>query len=576
VDDGLQSNEFNTNCSFQTIKGEFLFGGINGYTSFFPEKITDNPTIPVMTITHFQIGEDVIGGNPNDAKYEVAYDENSLTFEFASLEYTNPRKHQYQYKMDGFDEEWIMSGTRRFTTYTNLDAGDYVFRVKGTNNDGLWSTEDARVHIRIIHPLWQTTWAYIGYVIIFIVGLVSLIKLRERKLEADKRLLAQMVEEKTEELKKSYAKLEHSQQELIQATKMKAIGTMASGMAHSFNNLLMMILGSSQLLLEKFKDTAADKQIRTIEKAANDGAEIIKILQKFGRTEGESFKKSINLNEIVEETIEIAHFKLSDQKRLHDVTVGIQTNLEPIAPVNGNVSELRLVFIDLVVNAIESYKTSGMIQIFTYSEGEKVVVKIKDKGVGIEKEILDHIFDPFYKTGSGRGDGLGLSQIYSVINQHGGTIKVDSYPGQGTEVIIKLPAEPVEEVQNVVEDRPVKGSTEKAIFIVEDEQMIRDLYVEVLEMKGHSVLSFSSGEDALEQWENNGYKLIICDLGLPGMNGWEFIAKVRETDTYVPIIVLTGWGNEIGEERAKELDVQKVLAKPVSLEELMSTINELT
>jgi ligand-binding sensor domain-containing protein/signal transduction histidine kinase len=576
AEDGLQSNEFNTGSSFQTIKGEFLFGGINGYTSFFPEQVRDNPTIPIMTISHFQIGEKVVKGSPAGSNYEIAYDDNTLTFEFASLEYTNPRKHRYQYKMEGFDEEWIESGERRFTTYTNLDAGDYIFKVKGTNNDGVWSSEDARIHIKIIPPLWQTTWAYIGYAIIFIIGLITLIKLRERKHEADKRILAQKVEEKTEELKNSYAKLEHSQQELIQATKMKAIGTMASGMAHSFNNLLMMILGSSQLLLEKFKDTAADKQIRTIEKAATDGAEIIKKLQKFGQTEGESLKKSVNLNEIIEETIEIAHFKLSDQKRLHDVTIGIQTNLEPIAPVYGNVSELRLVFIDLIVNAIESYKTSGMIQISTYSEGDKVAIKIKDKGVGIEKEILDHIFDPFYKTGSARGDGLGLSQIYSVINQHGGTIKVDSSPGQGTVVVIILPAEPVEEEHTTREDHHVEKTKDKAIFIVEDEQMIRDLYVEVLEMKGHSVTSFSSGEDALAEWKNNGYKLIICDLGLPGMNGWEFISKVRETDTYVPIIVLTGWGNEIGEERAKELDVQKVLAKPVSLEELMSTINDLT
>jgi ligand-binding sensor domain-containing protein/signal transduction histidine kinase len=575
AEDGLQSNEFNTGCSFQTRTGELLFGGINGFTSFFPERVTDNPMVPVMTISYFQIGEEVIAGNPIKKRFEIPYDENSLTFEFAGLEYTNPKKHRYKYKMDGFDEDWIESATRRFTTYTNLDAGDYVFRVKGTNNDGVWSSEDAEVYLTIIPPLWQTLYAYITYVIVFIVVLFTFIKLRERKLESDKRLLAQRIDEKTEELKMSYEKLEQSQQELIHATKMKAIGTMASGMAHSFNNLLMMILGSSQLLLTKIKDSSAIKQIQNIEKAATDGAEIIKKLQKFGRTEEEISKQAISINEIIEETIEVAHFKLSDQKRLHGITIGIQTNLEPIPQVTGNISELRLVFIDLIINAMESYKSSGIIQISTLTEGDKVVVKIKDKGVGIKKEILEHIFDPFYKASEGHGDGLGLSQIYNIINQHGGTIKVESYPGQGTEVIIKLPAEPIEESEEITEDRPATSSNDKAIFIVEDEQMIRDLYVEVLEMKGHPVLAFASGEDALEEWKNDAYKLIICDLGLPGMNGWEFISRVRETDTYIPIIVLTGWGNEIGEERAKELDVQKVLSKPVSLEELMSTINKL-
>jgi len=575
VDDGLQSNEFNTGCSFQTQKGEILFGGINGYTSFFPDQVTDNPTKPVMSITHFQIGDEIIKGNPNNSKFEIDYDDNSVTFEFAALEYTIPQKNRFMYRMEGFDEEWILAGTRRFTTYTNLDPGEYTFRVKGTNNDGIWSNKDAKIQIKVIPPVWQTFWAYIVYLFIFGIGLIALVKLRERKLENDKRLLALTIEEKTEELKMSYEKLEHSQQELIQATKMKAIGTMASGMAHSFNNLLMMILGSSQLLKEKFKNTSADKQIRTIEQAANDGAEIIKKLQKFGRSEDDPSKNSINLNEIIEETIEVAKFKLSDKKRLNDVTIGIQTNLEPISSVNGNISEIRLVFIDLIINAIEAYKTSGMIQISSYHEGDKIIVKVKDKGVGIKKEILEHIFDPFYKTGDGRGDGLGLSQIYSIINQHGGTIKVESSPGQGTVVIIKLPAEPVEVQEEVAEVRPLDKMTDKAIFIVEDEHMIRDLYVEVLELKGHSVLSFSSGEDALVEWKKDAFKLIICDLGLPGMNGWEFISRVRETDSYIPIIVLTGWGNAIGEVRAKELDVQKVLAKPVSLEELMATINDL-
>jgi DNA-binding response OmpR family regulator len=123
--------------------------------------------------------------------------------------------------------------------------------------------------------------------------------------------------------------------------------------------------------------------------------------------------------------------------------------------------------------------------------------------------------------------------------------------------------------------RPLEKKTDKGIFVVEDEEMIRDLYVDILTMKGHTVSAFRSAEDALEEWQKDGYKLIICDLGLPGMNGWEFISKIREKDSYIPIIVLTGWGNEIGKEKANELDVQKVLAKPVSLEELVGTINEL-
>ena len=120
-----------------------------------------------MTITHFQIGDQVVRGNPNNSGYEIDYDDNSLTFEFAALEYTNPRKHQYKYKMEGFDEDWIVSGTRRFTTYTNLDQGSYIFRVKGTNNDGVWNDEGTSIRITITAPMWRTWWAYMLYVIFF-------------------------------------------------------------------------------------------------------------------------------------------------------------------------------------------------------------------------------------------------------------------------------------------------------------------------------------------------------------------------------------------------------------------------
>jgi len=124
VEDGLQSNEFNTGSSFQTVDGEILFGGINGYISFFPERVLDNPTIPQMTISNFKIGDKVIRGNPNNSNVNVDYSDNSFTFEFAALDFTTPQKNKYQYKMEGFDENWIMAGTRRYITYTNLDPGD--------------------------------------------------------------------------------------------------------------------------------------------------------------------------------------------------------------------------------------------------------------------------------------------------------------------------------------------------------------------------------------------------------------------------------------------------------------------
>jgi ligand-binding sensor domain-containing protein/signal transduction histidine kinase len=574
VDDGLQSNEFNTHCSFNTPQGELFFGGINGFVSFFPDRIVDNLKVPTVSITEMKIGEMIQGGNPNKTSVNLAYSSNSLTLEFAALEFTNPLKNQYMYKMDGFDNEWIFSGTRRQTTYTNLDPGDYVFRVKGSNNDNIWSVKEAMVRITIIPPLWRTLWAYALYLFVVTSMLIGYIKWRVKKLETAKRELEQKVDEKTIELKMSYEKLRESQAEIQQTTKMKAIGTMASGMAHSFNNLLMVILGSSQLLKEKLGNQDASKQVLQIEQAANEGAEIIKKLQDFGKSDERGTPELINLNELIADIVEISKFRWSDQKRLEGKSLDILEDYGKIPLINGYASDLRLVFIDIILNAIEAYTSAGIIRITTRAQPESVVVTVSDQGVGMEKETVDHIFDPFYSTRES-SNGLGLSQVYSIINHHGGTITVDSNPGQGTEVTIKLPAGPLPVFVDTPEkERALKTETKK-IFIVEDEPLIRELYTDMLAMKGHQVVSYASGEEALANWDSGSFKIIICDLGLPGMNGWELISRIRKTEHTIPIIVLTGWGNEIEDERALELNVQKVLAKPVSIELLVGTIEEL-
>lgn len=575
VEDGLQSNEFNTNCSFSTTPGELLFGGISGFISFYPENVQENPIVPAMSITNFIISEKKQVANPNKSMVEVRYADNTITIEFAALEFTNSSKNIYKYKLEGFDENWVSAGTRRFTTYTNLNPGSYTFRVQGTNNDGIWSEEDAWVDIVIVPPLWRTIWAYLLYMVVVAFGVLLFIRLRERKHEKAKRILEKSVEDKTIKLRESYKQLERSQEELLKATQMKAIGTMASGMAHSFNNLLMIILSSSQLLKEKFKSVNAEKEIQTIEQAATDGADIIKKLQKFGRTESENSISSVHLNEIIKNTIEVSRFKWSDQKQMQGISINFKTNYGDIPPVIGKPSELHLVFVDIILNAIESHRSSGIIEISTYKENEMVITEVKDEGVGMAKETVDQIFDPFYSTWEGSEGSLGLSQVYSIINQHGGTINIESGPDRGTSVIIRLPAGP----QPVNEEKPEETSENnshlKKIFIVEDEQMLRELYTEILTIKGHKIVSFPSGEEALKSWKKGMFKLLICDLGLPGMNGWEFIFKIRETDTKIPVIVLTGWGNEIGEERMSEHNVQRVLAKPVTIDILTQTINEL-
>lgn len=176
VNDGLQSNEFNGGAYFKSPRtGEMFFGGVNGFNSFFPENIIDNSYVPPIVITDFQLSNKSIptGKLPltkaitETEEIMLSYQDRVFSFEFAALHFACPDKNQYAYKMDGLDKNWNFIGTRRFTTFTNLSPGKYVFRVKRSNCDGVWNEEGTAIKIRITPPWWETWWAYLSYFILF-------------------------------------------------------------------------------------------------------------------------------------------------------------------------------------------------------------------------------------------------------------------------------------------------------------------------------------------------------------------------------------------------------------------------
>ncbi len=193
VSDGLQGNEFDGVKAYLKSKtGEMFFGGLNGFNTFYPEQVKDNPHIPPIVITDFKkFNESVkLGTSISETKeIKLSYKDNFFGFEFAALDYTNPHKNQYAYKLEGFDKDWIYSGTRRYATYTNLDGGTYVFRVKGSNNDSVWNEEGTSVKIIITPPPWKTWWAYTLYVLALVSAVYGYVKWRTRAQEKENALL---------------------------------------------------------------------------------------------------------------------------------------------------------------------------------------------------------------------------------------------------------------------------------------------------------------------------------------------------------------------------------------------------
>jgi CheY-like chemotaxis protein len=264
---------------------------------------------------------------------------------------------------------------------------------------------------------------------------------------------------------------------------------------------------------------------------------------------------------------------------MQDIKIDFVTEFDDLPLLRGNISDLRLVFTNIIINAIEAFNHSGRIFIRThYTAYKGYTVQVSDEGKGIDKGTLLHIFDPFFTTKGVEGNGLGLSQVYGLVIKMNGKINVESDVGRGTVMTIDLPdslrVDP-EESANKQAAEPVKVKKDKRIFIVEDESTIRELYRDMLGMQGYIVFTVESGEEGLQHWNDNSFDLIICDLGLPGMNGWEFIARIREHNSRIPIIALTGWGDMISNQEAADHQVQKVVSKPVQLSQFMDIIYEL-
>lgn len=584
--DGLQSNEFNQGAFYFSKKtGIMYFGGINGVNYFKPSEIRDNSYLPPIAITNFKKLNNSVNLLPfinNEKVVELDYRDYFFSFEFAALDYTNPVKNQYQYKLEGFDKEWVSIGNRRFITFTNIDPGNYTLLVRATNNDGVLNEAGIRVNIEIIPPFWKTK-TFIVSVFIFLIGCIAFyIRYRAIHLQMRNKELETIVQQKTAELKSSYEQLRISQEKLLQTEKMRVVGQLSSGIAHDLNNILSIILGSATLLSRKLNEVSEKHRVSIIEKAALDGAYIISRLQEFSKQLPEDHLVKTDINNILQDVIEMTSYRINERQKRENITIQFIDQRKPIPLILGNPSELRSSFTNLILNAIDAFHDNGSIHLQTIEkEPGKIQVTITDTGSGMDKETTNRIFEPFFTTKGIKGSGLGLSQVFGTISRHNGTIEVSSEVGKGTSFITTLPTlgefEAIESEQTNFDTRSGQLKTGNVILVVEDEEEIRSIYQQILDDLGIPGLYAATGEDGLDYWftENQKINLIISDIGLPGISGWDFIREVRKSQKDIPILVITGWGNEITASQIKELAVNKVITKPFTISQLVSEIQTL-
>ncbi len=581
MNDGLQANEFNTNCSFKDRNGNLYFGGIDGLNIFDPRKIYSNPHIPVVAVNWINVNNKII--SPVNEKTKITIDpyHSNLEFVFSALDFTNPANNRYAYKLDGFDSDWLYNGTKHSVRYTGLTPGEYIFYFKGTNNDGLWS-KSAFVNVTVLTPFWETAWAMVLYILLLIIGIIVLIMLRTRKVNKDRDKLNRKVKEITGELQKNYQKLEETRTELINSVKRKAVEVLADGMAHDFNNLLFVILSSAQLLEKSVESPEIKKLVKNIEIAAIDASSVIKRIQDFSTNKENASREIVDINHVLLDVVGLIKSKIKEKEDINNIIITIKKDIHVNWVTYGNVSDFRVALTNILINAVDAFDSSGRITITSRFDGEnKGIIEISDEGRGMPKEILNNIFDPFYTTKGVHGSGLGLSQAYGIITRHNGSIKAESEIGRGTKIIITLPANPkILNLHSSAEESDgmhrKQNKNNNSILIIEDELTIRELYEEILSIQGYPLQMAETGEEGLAKWENGDFNLIICDLGLPGLlSGWDVIEEVRKQNKQIPILVVTGWGNTIEEEKIELYQVDKVLTKPVPIQELIREVSSL-
>jgi len=360
------------------------------------------------------------------------------------------------------------------------------------------------------------------------------------------------------------------QESAARSDKLRALGELASGVAHDFNNVLAVILARAQLLQTQVSDERLKRNLDVIARAAIDGSNTIKRIQNYARLRNDHNFTLIDLNQLILDTVDMTRTHWKDNAELAGKKIKLETDLTGEIAIEGDPSELREVLINLIINAVDAMPSGGKIQIKTEQRGDKAIITLSDTGEGIPEEIKNRIFDPFFTTKGAKGTGLGLSVSYGIISRHNGQIAVESKLGCGATFTITLPIKDrVIEQEDKVD---VKRSGLARILIIDDEESVREVLADILDLEGHRITCAEDGPTGLKLIKENEFDLVLTDLGMPGMNGWEVARSIKKIRPYLPVTLSTGWGVEIDPEITRENGVDFVLNKPFKIDDVLNVI----
>jgi signal transduction histidine kinase/ligand-binding sensor domain-containing protein/DNA-binding response OmpR family regulator len=599
--DGLQGREFNDKAAFKTSQGELVFGGANGFNIISPENIRLNRQTPKIVFTNFQIfNESVIVLRENRGRViltkalnetshiTLKYNENVFSIEFAALSYFHPEKNNYKYILEGFNKEWLTTGSNvRKATYTNLDPGDYTFRVKASNNDGYWNEQGISIGITILPPFWRTNLAFLVY-FISAIGII----LFSRKMLLDRARIR--------------FKLEQQHREAQRIRELDLMKTrFFTNVSHEFRTPLALITAPLEKLIKTTKDSEQKKQFTLIQRNAKRLLNLVNQLLDFRRLEVQEFKLVLSYGDIVKFIRDI-FYSFSDIAEKKHIQLTFKTEPEVIN-TSYDFDKLEKIMFNLLSNAFKYTREKGNISVElnlqnTNETAEKwLEIKVTDNGIGIHPDKQGKIFERFFQVdGQGdiinQGSGIGLSLTKEFVKVHGGTIDFKSEPEIGTCFTVMLPIFDFEKMDHAIEipedgnettvnitgqegeyeKEHLLGTHKPLLLLIEDNEDFR-FYLKDNLVQRYSIAESANGKDGWEKTLKYFPNLIVADITMPEMDGIELCRLIKQDNrtSHIPIILLTSRASEEQRVEGIKAGADDYITKPFSFEVLELRIRNL-
>ena len=581
--DGLQSEQFLPNAALKASDGKIYVGSVNGFNAFYPYQIKMNKVLPPVVITgleifnkEIRIGDKKLPKALNwMAELDLSYKDHVFSLLYASLSYCTPEKNQYAYKLEGFDKDWNYVGSQNKATYTNLPAGTYVFKVKATNNDGIWSNQEASLKITIHPPFYWSTASKILYFIWVCIALTFFIRF----------LLKRTEKKHTAEINQ----LNVSKEKEVHEAKIKFF-TM---IAHEIRTPVSLIIGPLEKIMKSSIPMPAvlRDDLNIIDRNSQRLLFLVNQLLDFRKVEQEGITMryaSQNIRQLLQAVCErfkpfITQHGAHLEVEYPDADFTAMVDSEAITKMISN----------LLTNASKYTKDKVVLSCIVQPEQHTFVVRVTDNGIGISKEDRKRIFKPFFQAMDNKpGTGIGLSIVKSIVESHNGCIEVESEINKGSSFIVTLPIEQVgAEVQEgeagvlnpvipediLSETLPVMSSKNKPLMLIVDDNEEMLNFLSSSFSAQYSILTAEDGMEALEKLKEHEVTLIVSDWMMPRMDGVEFCKALRadQSISHIPFILLTAKTDTNSKIEGMDCGADAYIEKPFSVQYLEACIKNL-